>query len=122
MSVSTCPECAASNRPGVLMLDPAATSPGKLYCSSAACDVLVRLPPSVKRSAVSHDAECAACEAKCLDLEMFNGDKATVCLRCEDELSESVRVVRVKPPSSGRGGRGRGGRGGRGRDDERRRE
>lgn len=122
VSVSTCPECAASNRPGVLMLDPAATSPGKLYCSSAACDVLVRLPPSVKRSAVSHDAECAACEAKCLDLEMFNGDKATVCLRCEDELSESVRVVRVKPPSSGRGGRGRGGRGGRGRDDERRRE
>lgn len=47
----------------------------------------------MKRSVVSYDVECVACEAKCLDFEMFNGDKVMVCLRCEDELSEFVCVV-----------------------------
>ena len=82
----------------------------------------MKLPANIRKVSVSEDAECAACQAKCLDLEYFSGDKTLACLACEDELSEGTKLVHSRNTSSdgrGRGrGRGRGGRGGgRGRGD-----
>jgi len=118
LAVCPCPEC-PPDRGSMVMLDP--TSGYKLHCST--CDVLMKLPASIRKVNVSEDAECAACQAKCLDLEYFSGDKNLACLACEDELSEGTKLVHSRNTSSngrGRGrGRGRGGRGGgRGRGDE----
>lgn len=119
LTTSKCPEC-GPEKGGVLVLDPNRGTPVKLHC--AQCDVLVRLPQEIRRAAVSEDAECAVCEAKCLELEYFDGENRLACLACEDELNENIRVVHSAAghnrAGGGRGGRGRGGRGGRARRDD----
>jgi len=103
-AVCPCPEC-PPDKLSMMILDP--TSSVKLHCSN--CDVLMKLPPSVRKANVSQDAECATCEAKCLDLEFDSGSKISACLACEDELKAATKIVHSKNTSSG--GRGRGGRG-----------
>ena len=125
VAVVSCSECAASGSDGVLMLDPAATAPARLNCSK--CSLSAKLPREVRRASVSEDAECAACAAKCLDLEYVSGARKLACLACEDDLSAGVRLVCAPEPACRAGrvgsrGRGRGGRRDRDRDDEDRRE
>ena len=105
MTASLCPEC-GSEKGGMLMLDPTSSTPVKLHCSI--CNVLVRLPQSIRRAMISNDAECGACDAKCLDLEYFSGEKKLACLACEDELNAGSRVVHSRVANVGRGrGQGR---------------